>query len=95
MNSGPRRKENSPLRWSKTNEPVRSDGSRSGVNWARAKFKPERLGERPCRECLAQSGKVLEQHVTAGEDRREHERQRVAFADDRHLDLVEHLAGQA
>ena len=37
MKIGPGRNENSPWRWSKIDDPVTSDGIRSGVNWMRAK----------------------------------------------------------
>ncbi len=37
MKIGPGMNENSPPRWSKTDEPVTSDGIRSGVNWIREK----------------------------------------------------------
>ncbi len=40
VNSGPRRNTNSPVRWSYTNDPVRSAGSRSGVNCARLNVRP-------------------------------------------------------
>ena len=38
MKIGPGRNENSPWRWSKIDEPVTSEGIRSGVNWMRAKW---------------------------------------------------------
>ena len=36
MKIGPGMKRNSALRWSKIDDPVTSDGIRSGVNWMRA-----------------------------------------------------------
>ncbi len=36
MKIGPGRNRKSVLRWSKIDEPVTSDGIRSGVNWMRA-----------------------------------------------------------
>ncbi len=56
---------------------------------------PQRLGERPCRERLAEAGEVFEQHVAAGEDGCQDQRERLAFADHGDLDLVEHLAGKS
>ena len=85
---------NSCVRWSYTNEPVRSAGSRSGVNCARVNVEPERLRERACRERLAESGQILEQHVSAGEDAAQHERQGLTLADDGAVHLVENLGGQ-
>ena len=35
---GPGQERNSPRRWSKIDEPVTSDGIRSGVNWMRANW---------------------------------------------------------
>ena len=40
VKTGPGRKENSAVRWSKTWEPVMSEGSRSGVNCTRRKVQP-------------------------------------------------------
>jgi hypothetical protein len=36
VNTGPGRNSKLPLRWSKIDEPVTSEGIRSGVNWIRA-----------------------------------------------------------
>ena len=43
MKIGPGRNVNSALRWSNTEEPVTSEGIRSGVNWMR-----EKPSERDC-----------------------------------------------
>ena len=53
-----------------------------------------RVGEAPCGQRLAETGQVLDQHVTAGEHATEHELQRSALADDRAVDLVERLPGE-
>src|SRR6056297_388530 len=56
-NSGPFRKANSLLRWSYTNEPVRSAGSRSGVNWAREKSRPSVCANERAASVLPRPGK--------------------------------------
>ena len=73
---------------------MRSAGSRSGVNCARAKSRPSAGRQRSRREGLAEPGVVLEQHVPLGQDGGEHQHQRVALADHGLLHLVEHQAGQ-
>ena len=70
-------------------------GQEVGGELSAGEVEPERLGERSCGEGLAEAGEVLEQHVAAGEDGREDERERLAFADDGDLDLVEDLAGES
>ena len=55
-----------------------------------AEAEPERLGERPRCQRLAQAGEVLHQDVPAGQDRREHQRQRLSLADHRAFHPVEH-----
>ena len=40
MKIGPGRNSKSAVRWLKTDEPVTSDGIRSGVNWMRPKPRP-------------------------------------------------------
>ena len=61
----------------------------------RAKRMPRRLGrtERAI-SVLASPGNVLDQDVAVGEQRDEHELERVALADDRALDLVEDASGE-
>ena len=90
MKTGPRRSTNSPLRWSKTKDPVRSAGSMSGVNWARVNVSP-RVRARDRAASVAESRHVLQQDVAAGKHRGQHQREWAAFADDCSLHLVEHL----
>ena len=86
---GPARNSNAASRWFQIDEPVTSDGSRSGVNWTRAKSKPGDLRERPRRQRLREPRDVLEEDVAVGEHPGEDQLEPVALADDRPLDLVE------
>ena len=94
MKIGPGRNSKSPSRWFQMDEPVTSDGMRSGVNWTRENRMLEHLGERARGERLREPGEVLEQDVAVGEEPDEDELERVSLADDGALDLVEHSARQ-
>ena len=65
--SGPGWKTNWPVGWWKTLVPIRSLGSRSGVNWMRwkeqARLRAQRLGQ----QRLADAGHVLDQEVPLGQ----------------------------
>ena len=75
--------------------PVMSLGSTSGVNWTRAKCEPGGGGQRAGCERLGDTGDVVEEHVTAGEQARQHEAELRPLADDGALDLVEQSVGGA
>ena len=64
------------------------------MNWTRRKPMPERLGERPRGQRLADPGHVLEQDVAAGEDAGQDEAQRLALADEGLADPVDDRGGQ-
>ena len=89
MKIGPGRNSKSPSRWFQIDEPVTSEGIRSGVNWIRLKPMLGHLRERPRRQRLREARVVLEQHVPVGEQADQHELERLALADDGALDLVE------
>ena len=93
VKTGPGRKTISPLRWSYSGAPTTSDGSRSGVNWMRAKSRPSTLRERPRDERLAQAGQVLEEHVAAGQDADQDQLEGATAADHGPLELVEDRRG--
>src|SRR5829696_1464144 len=92
--TGPGRKSNSFVRWSKTLTPVTSDGSKSGVNWMRENEQSsERLGEHR----LPDAWKVLDDQVSLADEREDREPQGVLRGVD-HLtdvagDALEDLAG--
>ena len=65
-------------------------GQQVGGELQAAEVQPERLGQRAGGQRLAEAGVVLEQHVAAGEDAGQHERERVPLADHDLLDRVEH-----
>jgi hypothetical protein len=69
-------------------------GQQVGRELGALEVEPQRLGEAAGRERLAQAGEVLHEHVTAGEDAREHEPQRLPLADDGPVHLVEDGAAQ-
>ena len=75
-------------------EPVTSDGIRSGVNWMRVNSMPSVLANERASERLGEAREVLEQDVAVREEPEQGELERVALADDRPLDLVEHPAGE-
>ena len=89
---GPGRNVNSLARWSKIDEPVTSDGIRSGVNWMREKSSDVACANERAIIVFARPGIVLEQHVPVAEECEQDQLERVALADDRALDLVEHAA---
>ena len=91
---GPGRNSKSASRWLKIDEPVTSDGIRSGVNWMREKSSEVDLRERARHQRLRQPGVVLDQHVPVGEQPEQQQLERVALADDGPLDLVEDAVGQ-
>ena len=72
-----------------------SDGSRSGVHCTPPEPETRGPGEPAGGQGLAQSGHVLEQHVTAGEDPSQHEAQRLVLADDGEADPRQDIAGHA
>ena len=94
MKIGPGRNSKSASRWFQIDDPVTSEGMRSGVNWMRAKSHAEHLRERARSERLREARVVLEQHVTVGEEPEQDELERLALADDGLLDLVEHPIGE-
>ena len=73
--------------------PGQVGGQQVGGELGAREVEPERLGEGPRGQGLAEPGVVLEQHVALGEDRAEHQPQRLLLADDGLADLVEHPRG--
>ena len=69
-------------------------GQQVGGELGAGEVEPQGLGERARGQGLAEPGVVLEQHVSLGEDRAEHQPQRLLLADDRLADLVEHPGGE-
>ncbi|BDZ57414.1 hypothetical protein GCM10025872_10710 [Barrientosiimonas endolithica] len=69
-------------------------GQQVGGELGAGEAQPERLGDGARGEGLAQAGEVLEQHVPAGQDGREHQLERASLAHDHLLDLVEHCSGR-
>ena len=63
----PGRNSNSRVSWLKTETPVTSEGSRSGVNWMRAHRAVDAAGQRLAEHRLADAGHVLDQQVALGE----------------------------
>ena len=64
-------------------------GQQVGGELHAGELQAERRGEGPRDQRLAKPGKVLDQHVTAGEHRGQDQRQRPSLADHDALDLVE------
>ena len=89
MKIGPGRKWKSASRWFQIDEPVTSEGIRSGVNWIRLKPMLVTCANERAVERLRETRVVLEQHVPVGEQPHQDELERVALADDGALDLVE------
>ena len=71
--------------------PMRSAGTRSGVNWMRLEPAAHRAGERLDRQRLGQAGHALDQQVAAREQRDQHALEEVVLADDDLLHLVEQM----
>ena len=89
VKTGPGRNTISPVRWSYRGAPMTSEGSRSGVNWMRAKSRPSARANDRAISVLPRPGQVLQQHVAAGQDADQHQFERPAVADHRPLDLVQ------
>ena len=68
--------------------PMRSAGSRSGVNWTRANLRVDGVAERSHRERLGEPGHAFEQHVPPREQTDENALDHVGLADDDLADLV-------
>ena len=65
-----------------------SVGCRSGVHWIRANVDAvDRLRDRARQDRLRRSGHVLEQHVPAGDQRRQDQRDLIVLADDDPFDV--------
>ena len=64
-----------------------SDGTRSGVNWMRAKSPPTTVAKRADGQRLGDAGHALEQEVTLGEQTHHQLLDHVLLADDHPLDL--------
>ena len=90
VKSGPRRNSNSPSPLVVEERAGQVGGQQVGRELGAREVEPERLGEAPRRQGLAEPREVLEQHVPLGEDRGQDQRERLALADDGLLDLVEH-----
>ena len=67
LNTGPGRNSNSWLPVRKMLTPVRSLGSRSGVNWMRPHVAVDAAGDRLGERRLADAGHVLDQQVALGQ----------------------------
>ena len=71
--------------------PVMSEGIRSGVNWMRLKRDVENLADRADHERLGQAGHADQQAMAAREDGGQDLLDDFGLADDRALELVDHL----
>ncbi len=67
--TGPGRKLKVEVAWSKTDTPVTSEGSRSGVNWMRFQVERDRRRDGPGQRRLAHARHVLDQQVALGQRR--------------------------
>ena len=92
MKIGPGRNSKSPSRWFQIDEPVTSEGMRSGRELDAREAHAQDLGERAGGERLREARVVLEEDVPIGEEPEQHELERLALADDGLLDLVEDVA---
>ena len=65
---GPLCTRKSLVRWSRISEPMMSEGSRSTVNWMRAKWRSIVLDRTATKQRLGQARHALKQQVAAGEE---------------------------
>ena len=83
----PGRNSNSRVSWLKTDTPVTSLGSRSGVNWIRRTVQSMRAGQRLGEHRLADARDVLDQQVPLGEQHDQRGVDHVGLALDHPLDV--------
>ncbi len=88
MNTGPARKSSSPPR--RIIVPVRSEGSMSGVNWARLNCESQSLCDGARQQRLGDPGRALDQHVAAASDRGDDLLERLVLADHDRRHLLAH-----
>jgi hypothetical protein len=80
---------NSPDRWSYIEAPVRSPGSRSGVNCTRVNRSPRVVAQAARQQGLADARKILDQHVSGRQHAQHDEPADVILADDHPVEFVE------
>ena len=90
---GPGRKLEVASRWFQIDEPVTSEGIRSGVNWMRANRMPVTCANERAVSVLASPGTSSSRTWPSARSPSEDELQLVALADDRALDLVDDGSG--
>ena len=84
----PGRNSNWRVSWLKTETPVTSEGSRSGVNWMRAHRAVDAAGQRLAELGLADAGHVLDEEVALGEQHDQGGVDDVGLARDDALDVL-------
>ena len=89
VNTGPGRNTISPVRWSYSGAPMTSEGSRSGVNWMRAKSRPSARANDRAISVLPRPGRSSSSTWPPARMPIMHEFERAAVPDDRPLDLVQ------
>ena len=95
MKIGPGRNSKSPSRWFQIDEPVTSDGMRSGVNWMRVKRMLSTCANERAASVFARPGKSSSRTWPSARKPSRTSSSGVALADDGPLDLVEHLRPRA
>ena len=82
-------------RWSRISDPRMSEGSRSIVNWIRAKSRSTVLRDRRHQEGLGEAWDALQQEVSPGQERDEDPLHHHLLADDHPADALLDLAQEA